>query len=811
MKNPAKKILSVVLPIAVLLISGQVLAQEPSNGDKTSETKQDVSESALDMADIIPKAAKLSGHLASLESRVAGVLDTSEFEKKYARIEENLKEITAQFHQIKDTKDIRLNKLVEIRKAIERENGLFEEISRPLSEAIRQSGALRNDWQTEKQQWKEWQSALLEDGDLAQLNSTFEKANDTIDKALKIVNSQLDSMLAVQQKAGNIQAKIIALRTKLDFRILAARSGVRVNISPPMFSPLYFSQYSSELWYAFAKGLAEIEWPDSRFVYRQGLTVFLQVVFSLFVIIAVYRKRQVLSDSKRWQFLAARPLSTGLFSGTIAFMWFYEYRGFQDSWGFVLMIIAGVSFARLIGALNPAPWKRQFVYGLFIVYVVTRVLQMIMLPLPLLRVYTVLAALVGLLYCWRWAGKSKRQKDSAAYYWPLRVAAFLLAFILIAEIWGKQGLAEFLFTSLIRSTGSVLAFMLFLYMIRGYFEWVLRRSSIQRTALFYGDADAVIRRVTRFFDIAACGMLLLPANLVIWGVFDGLPEAMKGLLTLGFNVGSQRISLGLVIIAAGILYGSFLASWVIQKLLMDQVLTKRRVEKGVQVSIARLVHYVLIFIGFVVALLALGFEFTKLTILLSALGIGIGFGLQSIVNNFVSGLILLFERPVRVGDSIELGGRWAEIKKIGLRATTVQTYDQADVIIPNADLVTNQVINWTLSNRRVRLIIPVGVAYGSDISLVMETLMASAKKNTKIAETPSPQVLFLSFGESALDFELRVWVLDADDRQVARSELHQEIDRRFREAKIEIAFPQRDLHLRSFDESIILQPSQDTK
>jgi potassium efflux system protein len=130
------------------------------------------------------------------------------------------------------------------------------------------------------------------------------------------------------------------------------------------------------------------------------------------------------------------------------------------------------------------------------------------------------------------------------------------------------------------------------------------------------------------------------------------------------------------------------------------------------------------------------------------------------------------------------------------------------VIIPNADLVSTQVVNWTLSNRRVRLIIPVGVAYGSDVSLVMETLMASARDNSMIAASPSPQVLFLNFGESSLEFELRVWVLDADNRLVVSSDLHQEIDRRFREAKIEIAFPQRDLHLRSADESVVFNSTK---
>jgi small-conductance mechanosensitive channel len=164
-----------------------------------------------------------------------------------------------------------------------------------------------------------------------------------------------------------------------------------------------------------------------------------------------------------------------------------------------------------------------------------------------------------------------------------------------------------------------------------------------------------------------------------------------------------------------------------------------------------------------------------------------------------------------VGDIVEIGGKWAEIKRIGTRATTVQTYDQADLIVPNADLVANQVTNWTLSNRRARLIIPVGVAYGSDILRVMEILKACADEFPNLAKQPPPQVLFLSFGESSLDFELRVIVSDADDRMSVRSQLHQEIDRRFREANIEIAFPQQDIHLRSLDESIFLQPPKSKK
>jgi small-conductance mechanosensitive channel len=388
------------------------------------------------------------------------------------------------------------------------------------------------------------------------------------------------------------------------------------------------------------------------------------------------------------------------------------------------------------------------------------------------------------------------------------MVAFFLGFIVITELWGREELPSYLFVSWIRSMALVLTFMLFLYMIRGALERVFHLPLFKRATVLHSDIDTIIRHAARLTDVAICGLVLLPAILLIWGVYDSLEEAVKNLLGLGLTLGSIRISLGLVLTSAGILYGSFLASWILQRLLMDEALVKHRGERGARLSIGRLAHYIIISAGFLLALSTLGFEVTKITIVLSALGIGIGFGLQGMVNNFVSGLILLFERPVRVGDIIEMGEKWAEIKRIGLRATTVQTLDHADVIVPNADLVSNQVTNWTLSNRMARLCVPVGVAYGSDISLVIETLMACAKASSRVVEIPMPNVLFLNFGESSLDFELRVWVRDADFRLLAQSELNQEIDKKFREAKIEIAFPQRDLHLRSIDDSVIVRHAE---
>jgi small-conductance mechanosensitive channel len=232
---------------------------------------------------------------------------------------------------------------------------------------------------------------------------------------------------------------------------------------------------------------------------------------------------------------------------------------------------------------------------------------------------------------------------------------------------------------------------------------------------------------------------------------------------------------------------------------MEGFFTKRELEAGVRISMARLVHYGLVLVGFLLALVALGFNLRNVTIIAGALGVGIGFGLQGIVNNFVSGLILLFERPVKVGDYIQLGEQWAQIQDIGLRATIVQTLDRSEVVVPNSDLVSNQVVNWTLSDRIVRLMVPVGVAYGSDVPLVFETLMQCAMANSKVMRMPEPQILFMGFGDSSLNFELRTWISNVDDRLTVRSDLHRDIDARFRQAGIVIAFPQRDLHIHTVD------------
>ncbi len=223
----------------------------------------------------------------------------------------------------------------------------------------------------------------------------------------------------------------------------------------------------------------------------------------------------------------------------------------------------------------------------------------------------------------------------------------------------------------------------------------------------------------------------------------------------------------------------------------------RRLGAGERYAFVTIVTYAVILAGLAFAFDAIGVGWSNIQWLVAAVGLGLGFGLQEIFANFVSGLIILFERPIRVGDTVSVGEVHGTVSRIRIRATWITGFDRKELVVPNKEFVTAQLINWTLSDPILRLDIPVGIAYGSDTDRAVEVLLKVANDSFRVLHDPPPQVFFLSFGDSALQFELRVYTQGVQQRFLARHELHMSVDKAFREAGIEIAFPQRDLHVRS--------------
>ncbi|MEE4108938.1 MAG: mechanosensitive ion channel domain-containing protein, partial [Halieaceae bacterium] len=218
-----------------------------------------------------------------------------------------------------------------------------------------------------------------------------------------------------------------------------------------------------------------------------------------------------------------------------------------------------------------------------------------------------------------------------------------------------------------------------------------------------------------------------------------------------------------------------------------------RVSAGSRYAAGMLVQYLVIGIGFSSALMMLGFQWAKVQWLVAALGVGIGFGLQEIVANFISGLIVLFERPIRVGDIINAGGEDGKVVNINPRATVIETFEGKEVLIPNKALITNNVTNWSLTSTQLRIVVPVGIAYGSDVEDAIRRLIRIAHENPRVLEDPAPFVSFEDFGDNALLLWLRGYAME--NYLDVKTELRREIYRDFNEAGIGIAFPQRDVHL----------------
>lgn len=293
--------------------------------------------------------------------------------------------------------------------------------------------------------------------------------------------------------------------------------------------------------------------------------------------------------------------------------------------------------------------------------------------------------------------------------------------------------------------------------------------------------------------------LLITLLLRVWGQSQRGEAFLLEHLTQGFSIGSLEIIPSRILLALLLFAVVISISRLIKQNLSKRWIQHTNLDRGAQEAMITISGYLGFILALMIALSIAGVEFKNLAIVAGALSVGIGFGLQNIVNNFVSGLILLFERPIRRGDWIVVGNTEGNVKSINIRSTEIQTFDRANVIVPNSELISSQVTNWVLHDAMGRIIIPVSVAYGSNTEQVKDILQKIADDNHEVIRDsgyiPSPIILFRNFGDSALEFELRCYIRNIEKRLSVISDMNFAVDKAFREAGIEIPFPQRDVHM----------------
>ena len=374
----------------------------------------------------------------------------------------------------------------------------------------------------------------------------------------------------------------------------------------------------------------------------------------------------------------------------------------------------------------------------------------------------------------------------------LILAIFCVA--LLADIFGFLRLARLLASGVI--AGGALALMLYagFRVLNGLTALALHVWPMRLLQSVRRHQDLLNRRISL---VLRCGVIGAWAVRMLdyVGLFQPTISFGTAILEARLQRGSMSLSLGDVLDFVLTVWVAYLLSAFIRFILQEDVYPRINLQRGITYAVSSLLNYIIVAVGFVLGLGALGIDLGKLTILAGAFGVGIGFGLQSVVNNFVSGLILLFERPIHVGDAVEVGAVSGEVRRIGIRASTVRTWQGAEIIVPNAQLVTEQLTNWTLSDRLRRIDLPVGVNYGAPPRKVMEMLETVARAHPGVLQNPAPQAYFTGFGDSSINFELRAWTGDFGRWYQIRSELAVAVYDAGYAAGMSFPFPQREVRL----------------
>ena len=369
-----------------------------------------------------------------------------------------------------------------------------------------------------------------------------------------------------------------------------------------------------------------------------------------------------------------------------------------------------------------------------------------------------------------------------------------LAVGLVAGAFGYMRLARLITPGTLSAGALALVLYALLRVVSGTVAIALRVWPLRRLQMVRNHCDRIERGIYRTFVWMTIATWAF-RSLGHIGLLDQLQSLGSAILDIKLERGSISISIEDILAFVLTVWAASLLSAFIRFTLQEEVYPRRGVARGLSYAYSRLVHYVVLALGFLVGLGVLGMDLTKVSVLAGAFGVGIGFGLQDVVNNFVCGLILLFERPVHVGDIVEVGALQGEVRKIGIRASTVRTYQGADIIVPNSQFITANVTNWTLSDQLRRIDLPVGVNYASAPKRVIDVLESVARANPGILQNPPPKCLFTGYGDSSINFELRAWTDQFNNWRVIRSELASAVYDAVYAAGMSFPFPQREVRL----------------
>jgi small-conductance mechanosensitive channel len=671
--------------------------------------------------------------------------------------------------------------------------------SRQLDGFVAELDQRREIWRTTQQaartvEYPESVRAMIRES-LSNIAETRAKIIDERRDLLQLQNSILEVRTSVAEGVADTESAIDHQWSQLFSFASAPLWSVIARVSPSQLVSTIAGQFRSD-----RRELAEYLSQERRLLLLDLL--FLVLAFSLLTVLRKELSAEIQVDGlKKITHILNRPLASALLVAALLSSLLHSQA--PTAWFKLLTLLVVIALIRLLPGLLPAK-----LVPLLWVFLALRLIDGLTDSFPeaseagrLLTFST--TVLSGLLLVWFWKSLDCCQDR----FWlvlfraGIWLSALLLGVALLANLFGGVSLAGVLSSGVLRIVLAGTILWAAHLVIRAALMVLLQTRFARRSRVIRLYSDLIQRRISWIVGFALT-LYWLFAALSIFLLERSFMGDLLRFSTSPLTVGELSVSIADVVIFVLSVWFSFALARLVTFLLDEDVIPRLTLHRGVGATISRLSYYAVLLVGFLIALSAAGLGLDRFTVIIGAFGVGIGFGLQNIVNNFVSGLILLFERPIQIGDKVQVGELLGEVTKIGTRASTLRTFEGSEVIVPNGDLISGQVINWTLSDLQRRVEVTVGVAYGTDPEKVLQLLLDVAKAHEQVLPKPDSQALFMGFGESSLDFSLRVWIADFDKGFRVRSDLAVAVNRALAEAGIEIPFPQRDLHIRSGNQKL---------
>lgn len=701
------------------------------------------------------------------------------------------------------------------------------------SPTVRQLRNLRSDWQGLGEQFKQWRRPIRnrvteignEIDNMARLKESWQMTAGRaskerlpaeviaeIDRTLSDLENTVNRLYVQRNHLLMLEYEVADLVARCEMGLHATSSEVErlrnrllITDAAPLWSKDAVSEADAHIGLKVRSAVVDYSQSLARYVGKQvprvvGHIASYFVALLLIVVLGRYATGRTEHDGAMAEaaIVLSRPAAAAVVVAILMTPLFHPQR--PEALVLLRNLLLIIPLLAIVPRILPKHFKSA-VYALAVIYIADFVFvllpqhsftgRVLKLGIRLAIIVTAFWLLRRMFSPSRGAAEGRRHRLAALV---LAVAICIIAVSTLADLVGNVALADLLLDGTVESLYLGLLTWLAVEVLRALVIVELRTSVISRTNLVRSHGEALQRGILRAIKIGGFFIWLL-VTLDGFKVLEPAYEGIKRALASTLKVGSLEIATGDIVLFFVIVWFSFLISRIVSAVLREEVYPRVRLPRGVPMAISKLTQFVILLVGFFFALGAAGIDFNRFTLLAGALGVGIGFGLQNVVSNLVSGIIILLERPVQIGDKVRIGQNEGEIRRIGLRATVVRTWDGAEVMIPNSRLVLDEVTNWTLSDQQRRIEIKVGVAYGSDTDKVSEVLLKAARDHKDVLDHPEPFVLFKDFGDSSLNFSLRAWIGYFGDFLRVRSELYAAVNKALAEAGITVPFPQRDIHL----------------